>query len=71
MFFSRKTRLKMTFSALLKKMIFILEKMKLAFQIDILKRVPMILCTFMKTFLSVDEKTPENLIHRIEIWLYL
>ena len=50
--FPKNTR-KMTFPALLKKMIFIIEKMMLTFQIDILERVPMILCTFMETFLSV------------------
>ena len=67
MIFSRKIRLKMTFPASLKKMILILEKMILAFQIDNLERVPMILCTFIETFLSVfiycipTKKKPGNL----------
>ena len=50
---SQKILVKMTFAALLKKMIFILENIVLAFYTDILERVPMILCTFMKTFLNV------------------
>ena len=51
--FSKKIHVKMSFPALLKKMTFIIEKKILAFWIDILERVPMILCTFMETFLSV------------------
>ena len=53
MIFSQKIHLKLTFPASLKKMILILEKIILAFQINNLERVPMILCTFIETFLSV------------------
>ena len=64
------------FPASLKKMMLILEKMILPFKINILKRVPMILCIFMDTFLGLfiycfPMKKPGNLIYRIEIWLYL
>ena len=45
--------LKMAFPGSLKKTMLILEKMILTFYINILERVPMILCTFMDTFLSV------------------
>ena len=43
----------------------------------ILERVPTILCTFMDTFIDVFiycfplKKTPGNVIHGIEIWLFL
>ena len=64
------------FPASLKKMMLILEKMILPFKINILKRVPTILCIFMDTFLGLfiycfPMKKPGNLIYRIEIWLYL
>ena len=53
MIFSRKINLKMTFPAFLKKVILILEKMILTFYVNNLESVPMILCIFMETFLSV------------------
>ena len=52
MIFSRKIQLKIAFSTLLEKIILILEMMVLAFYIDILERVPIILCTIIENFLS-------------------
>ena len=63
--FPEKIHIKMTFPALLKKMIFTLEKMILAFSV--------LLWRLFKCFhiLLSNKENPGNLIYRIEIWLYL
>ena len=52
MIFSQKMQLKIEFLTLLEKVILILEMMVLAFYIDILEKVPIILCTIIENFLS-------------------